>query len=118
MGTTLHTPNNSNNPEVFKEMNRRKRNTSTDHDSVTASKKPVSVQKPEKCEIQQKAAVPTRNFFAPLTTMDEENENETAEETEPSTQQQQQTAKGIGRPPPIVLTSSVNLIKLERGIKP
>jgi hypothetical protein len=75
------------------------------------------VQKQAKSEFQQKAAVPTRNFYAPLTTMDVENENETAEETEPSTKQQQQTAKGAGRPPPIVLTSSVKLIKLERGIK-
>jgi hypothetical protein len=86
-------------------------------DSVTVSKKPSSVQKPAKCVIQQKAAFPTRNVYAPLTTMDVEIGNETTEETEPSTHQQQRTAKGAGRPPPIVFTSSVHLIKLERGIK-
>jgi hypothetical protein len=52
-----------------------------------------------------------------LTTTDVENVNETVEETEPNTQQQRHTAKGAGSPPPTVMTSSVNLIKLERGIK-
>jgi hypothetical protein len=115
MGPTPPTPSDGN-PEEFKEMKRRRRNPSTD-DSVTVSEKPASVQRPAKCEIQQKVAIPTRNFYAPLTTMDVEIQNEITEETDPSTQQQQQTAKGAGRPPPIVLTSSVNLIKLERDIK-
>jgi hypothetical protein len=74
MGTTPHIPNGGN-PEEFKEMKRRRRNPSTDH-SVTVSEKPASVQKPAKCEIQQKAAFPTRNFYAPLTTMDVEIQNE------------------------------------------
>jgi hypothetical protein len=64
MGKPPQTRNGGNNPEEFKEMKRWKRNTSTDDDSVTASKKPGPVQKPVKSELQQTVAVPTRNFYA------------------------------------------------------
>jgi hypothetical protein len=48
VGKTPQTRNGGNSPEECKEVKHRKRNTSTDDDSVTASRKPVPVQKPAK----------------------------------------------------------------------
>jgi hypothetical protein len=51
--------------------------------------------------------VPTiPNYFAPLRTPQTE-----AEENEPRTEEQQTSPPASGRPPPIVLTSAINLIQ-------
>jgi hypothetical protein len=61
-------------------------------------------------KLQSKPEAPTQNFFAPLrsTDMKADHRNNADDTTEHS--------QG-GRPPPIVLTSQVNLIQLQRQLK-
>jgi hypothetical protein len=54
--------------------------------------------------------VATRNFFAPLRTTGMDTDYASTE-----TSPQETTAAKTGRPPPIVLTSAVNLIKGKKG---
>jgi hypothetical protein len=63
------------------------------------------------------AAAPTKNYTAPLRTMevDEGKRTVKGKETEPPppTQQHNTAAKGTERPSPIILTAIVNLIKFQ-----
>jgi hypothetical protein len=64
--------------------------------------------------------VPTRNFIAPLRAVNKETENVEAAPKptdQPEEQGQHQTSPKTGRPPPIVLTSAVNLIGLQKDLK-
>jgi hypothetical protein len=94
------------NEEGFREQRRRKRNNSSDNEvPQKVNKKPATnVDGPK----QTKA---TRNFFAPLR---REMEAEETENEEGQHSEGQQRPTGAGRPPPIVLTSSVNLIQLQK----
>jgi hypothetical protein len=84
----------------FREQRRRKRNNSSENETQRGSKKPAP-------------HIPTtRNYFAPLRTPQME-----AEENEPPTEEQQTSPAVSGRPPPIVLTSAINLIKLQSNLK-
>jgi hypothetical protein len=89
----------------FKEVRRRKRH-STNEDAPT-SKKTVSV-----AEVTTPKEVATRNFFAFMKTS-METENTGAEAASP-----EDTVSGkAGRPPPIIFTSTVNLIQLQKQLK-
>jgi hypothetical protein len=58
-------------------------------------------------------AVPTRNGFAPLRTTGMDTETSGAENTLP----EQEAPRKSGRPPPIVMTSTTNLIQLQCDLK-
>jgi hypothetical protein len=62
--------------------------------------------------------VPTKNFFAPLRTKDTEMECSVVDDTaEKAEGEQQKSPSQSGRPPPIILTSVVNLIHLQKQLK-
>jgi hypothetical protein len=93
----------------FREKRRRKRNSSggkaTQKNRATP---PMSV------EGKPPTKPPTtRNYFAPLGTAD----MDIPEREEADTQDQQQTQATAGRPPPIVLTASTNLMHLQKELK-
>jgi hypothetical protein len=58
-------------------------------------------------------AVPIRNFFAPLRTNDMDVETTGTE----NILSQQETPRKSGRPPPIVMTSTTLLIRLQSDLK-
>jgi hypothetical protein len=58
-------------------------------------------------------AVSTRNFFAPLRTTDMDTQNTGTKNTLP----EQEAPRKSGRPPPIVMTSTINLIRLQSDLK-
>jgi hypothetical protein len=91
--------------EEFREQRRRKRNPSEEQ-----KKKPKPSPSPRDPRIKSQGQVLTKNFFAPLRTpgMDVE------ETTKP---EEQQPSNKSGRPPPIVLTSTTNLMQLQRKVK-
>jgi hypothetical protein len=91
----------------FKEVRRRKRH-STDEAARTI-KKAVTAASPAAIDTPP-SVVATRNFFAPLMT--------TGMETDSSNTPQEEAAPvKTGRPSPIVLTSAVNLIQMQRHLK-
>jgi hypothetical protein len=62
--------------------------------------------------------LPTRNFFAPLRTADMEVEH--AEDNRYRTEddhQEQSPSSQRGRPPPIIFTSAINLIQLQKPLE-
>jgi hypothetical protein len=91
--------------ENFQEVRRRKRHNTTSKKAVpTGTSAPVSTPPKE---------ITTRNFFAPLRTA--KMDTESAGSEAPSSEA---TAPGkTGRPPPIILTSTVNLIQLQKQLK-
>lgn len=97
-------PDNQQNNEEFREQRRRKRNPSDEH--ATTPKKPV----PAATSAPKETA--TRNFFAPLrTTMD------TDSSVTVTNSQEEEVPGKTCRPPPIILTSTVNLIHLQKNLK-
>jgi hypothetical protein len=102
--------------EEFREQRRRTRKLSDEANKRT--KKPAtsatSVIDPQ---LQSKDAVPTRNFFAPLRSTDMEADHGRDADDSTEGQQQQAPSSQAGRPPPIVLTSQLNLIQLQRQLK-
>jgi hypothetical protein len=103
----------------FKEQKRRKRQNSSEDEQQR--KNVTTVEASHVVAPCQKAAqVPTRNFFAPLRAVNMETENVEAapKPTDQSEEQgQHQTLTEAGRPPPIVLTSTVNLMSLQKDLK-
>jgi hypothetical protein len=67
----------------------------------------------------RKGEVPKKNFFVPLRTAEMDVERTLVEGTseEPNRELQQPASSKAGRPPPIVLTSTTNLKKLQRHIR-
>jgi hypothetical protein len=95
----------------FQEVKRCKRHISHDI-SETAKKLTKSV--PISTAIKQTPkAVPPRNFFAPLRTNDMDMETIGEQNTLP----EQEGPRTPGRPPPIVMTSATNLIRLQSDLK-
>jgi hypothetical protein len=90
----------------FKEVRRRKRHNT--NESAPTSKKAAfsAVDTPPK-------EVATRNFFAPLRTSDMDTDSTNTE----ATPREAATPAKPGRPPPMVLTSAVNLILLQKQLK-
>jgi hypothetical protein len=68
--------------------------------------------------VTSQGEVPTRNFLAPLRTETDVERTPLEETTDgPNQNSQQPSLSKPGRPPPIVLTSTPNLIQLQRHIK-
>jgi hypothetical protein len=103
-----------NSTEELREQRRRKRNPSDER----AKKYKTSVPTPES-RLRPQGEVATKNFFAPLRTAEMDVERTLVEGTsdEPSSMSQQPSSNKAGRPPPIVLTSAINLMKLQRHIR-
>jgi hypothetical protein len=98
--------------EGFQEVRRRKRH-GTDESAKTAKKAAVQAKVSPSITKPPAKEVTTRNFFAPLhvAQMDTEaptTEGYTSEDT---------TAGKPGRPPPIILTTPINLIQLQKQLK-
>jgi hypothetical protein len=103
----------------FKEQKRRKRRNSSEYELQRKNVTPVESSHLD-APYQKAAQVPTRNSFAPLRAVNMETENgEAASKTTDQSEQQGQhsTPTKAGRPPPIVLTSTVNLINLQKDLK-
>jgi hypothetical protein len=92
----------------FTEQKRRERRNSSGQDS---KKKAAMSPAP-----YHKAQVPTKNFFAPLR-METGNEVRAQQPADQAEQQEQETTSKAGRSPPIVLTSTVNLMSLQKELK-
>jgi vacuolar-type H+-ATPase subunit I/STV1 len=95
--------------EEFREQTRRKRNPSDEQAKKSKSAMPTPVAKPRPQE-----EVNTKNFFAPLRTAEIGVEHALVEDT--SSESQQPAAKKAGRAPPIILTSTTNLLALQKRI--
>jgi hypothetical protein len=94
----------------FKEQRRRKRNKSSEDGLQSKpTKMPTTAKNSEALR-----TVATRNFYAPLRSgdMDTQSAREDVGVTD-----LEGAANFTGRPPPIVLTSAVNLIKTEKDIR-
>jgi hypothetical protein len=87
----------------FREQRRRKRNNSSENETQRGSKKPAP-------HVERQKA--SKNFFAPMRT-----EMDTEEKEDDQLSEEQQRPAVAGRPPPIVLTSMVNLIHLQKKLK-
>jgi hypothetical protein len=87
---------------------------------TTLTKEPRSLKYPKwestTPQLRLKLEIPTRNFFAPLGSI--ENETDHGEEADDTTgrQQHQESSNHIGGPPALVLTSQVNLKQLQRQL--
>jgi hypothetical protein len=95
----------------FQEVKRRKRRISNDISETTmklTNSVPIST-----AVKQTPKAVSTRNFFAPLRTNDMDMETTGTEKTLP----EQDVPRKSSRPPPIVMISTTNLIRLQRDLK-
>jgi hypothetical protein len=105
-------------PDEFREQRRRKRHPSTEDENKTPkTSKPTPG--PRDPRVRSHEVVQLRNYFAPLRATEMEVERTPTEETsntENTEVQQQQSPSKSGRPPPIVLTSTTNLIQLQRQI--
>jgi hypothetical protein len=103
--------------EEFREQRRRKRNPSDDQAKKSKINMPTPGSRDSKPRPQGEMA--TKNFFSPLTTAEMEIEHAPVEGTsdDPNKEPQQTSASKAGRPPPIVLTSTTNLMTLQKHIK-
>jgi hypothetical protein len=104
---STNTTGSSSQQEGFKVICRRKRQNSqeTAETAKRAGTVPTANTGPKQ--------VPTRNFFAPLRTTSMDTDSSSTE----TTPQETATAAKISRPPPIILTSTVNLIQLQKQLK-
>jgi hypothetical protein len=98
--------------EGLKEQRRRMRGSSDDQGKQTKR-----VAMPTAGAMDQ-LEIPTRNFFAPLRTADKEVEHteDNSDRTDGDHQQQSPSSRR-GRPLPIILTSAINLIQLQKQLK-
>jgi hypothetical protein len=103
--------------ESFKEQERRNRRSSKDQANqtkraITPTAGATDQRKPSQLEL------PTRNFFTPLRAADMEVEHtEDISDRTDGNHQQQSPSSQRGRPPPIILTSAINLIQLQKQLK-
>jgi hypothetical protein len=95
----------------FREVNKRKGHNS-DGTSQSAKNSTKTVPMSAAFKLPPKA-VSIRNFFAPLRTTGMDTETAGAENTLP----EQEAPRKSGRPPPIVMTSTTNLIQLQSDLK-
>jgi hypothetical protein len=97
----------------FREQRRRKRNYSEIPENK--SKKPTTALNDPRLRRQQE--IPTRNFFDILRTTEMEKSQSDAADHSTTNQQELTPTNRTGRPPPIVLTSQVNLIEIQKRLK-
>jgi hypothetical protein len=95
----------------FQEVKRRKRHISNDT-SQTAKKPTKPVPTSAAVKLPRKSVL-TRNFFASLRTNDLDMNTNGAEKSVP----EQEDPRKPGRPPPIVMTSTTNLIGVQKDLK-
>jgi hypothetical protein len=70
--------------------------------------------RPERAVVARLSEIQIRNFIAPLRAVKDDTDTTAADEADAELSTQQQTKpvpKGLGRPPPIVLTTSINLME-------
>jgi hypothetical protein len=91
----------------FREKRRRKRKTSEEQ-----KKNPKPTPIPRDPRIKSEVQVQTKNFFTPLRTSGMD-----VKETANKPEEQQPSNNKSDRPPPIVLTSTTNLMQLQRKVK-
>jgi hypothetical protein len=110
----------------FRQQRRRKRMNSSEAGRPGSAKKKKKKKKRGSLTMSGKAIaahptrIPTRNFFAPLRAMEVDTNTvagDGAESELPTKQQQNPVPKGTERPPPIILITSVNLLKFRAEIK-
>jgi hypothetical protein len=101
--------------EGFKEQKRRKR--SSFEYQANQRDPPCLLIAMDQRKLSQ-LELPTRNFFAPLRVADMEFEHteENSDRTDGDLKQQSPSSKR-GRPPPIILTSAINLIQMQNPIE-
>jgi len=85
----------------------------SDGKRASPAKKLVSPPKTEMATSASHLIVPTRSFIAPLSAMKVDTEAEDGAVSELPTLQQQAASLGRSRTPPIILTSTVTLIKFQ-----
>jgi hypothetical protein len=108
--TTPQTAKKPTQEEGFQEVRRRKRNSSNE---VARTPKKILVSAAPAAANTIPKTVTTRNFFTLLRTASMDTEDSDAEE---STQEEANPGK-TGRPPPRVITATVNLLQLQKLIK-
>jgi hypothetical protein len=108
--TTPQTAKKPTQEEGFQEVRRRKRHSS--NEAARTPKKILVTAEPAAVNTTPKT-VPTRNSFAPLRTASMDTETSDMEESP----QEEATPGKTGRPPPIVITATVNLLQLQKLIK-
>jgi hypothetical protein len=101
----------TNKEDDFQEVRRRKRRI-TDETTGTSKKATVQTKTSTALNILPKE-VATRNFFTPLKAADMGTD---ASDTEANSNEEAVPGK-TGRPPPIILTSTTNLIQLQKQLK-
>jgi hypothetical protein len=97
----------------FREQNRQERNNSEELRQSGNKKAAAQAAKP----YVPRASAATRNYFAPLRTVEMDTAENTAECEDAAEQHQQAPSRVAGRPPPIVLISAANLILLQKQLK-
>jgi hypothetical protein len=97
--------------DEFREVKRSKRQNSNGN-SQSTKKSTKTVPTSAAVKLPPKS-VSTRNYCAPLRTTEMDTETTGAENTLP----EQESPKNLGRPPPIVMTSTTNLIHLQSDLK-
>jgi hypothetical protein len=103
--------------DEFREQRRRKRNPSEDKAKISKTSVPAPESRDPR--LRPKGEVPTKNFFAPLRTAEMDVESTLVEGTseKPNSETQQPSSSKAGTPPPIVLTTATNLMKLQKHIR-
>jgi hypothetical protein len=97
--------------DEYREAKRRMRHNSNDN-SQSAKMSTKTIPTSASVKLPPRAAS-TRNYFAPLRTTDMDMETTGSENMLP----EQEAPRKSGRPPPIVMTSTTNLIRLQRDLK-
>jgi hypothetical protein len=98
----------------FREQRRRKRNNS---EEMRQSRNKKDAPQAAKTTHVPKTAAATRNYFAPLRTAQMDTEEKNTEGENSVEEHQQAPSLVAGRPPRIVLTSTANLILLQKQLK-
>jgi hypothetical protein len=104
--------------EEFREQKRSKRIPS-DEKTQKSKKAATTAPAPMDPRIRSQGEVPTKNFFASLRATEMKIERPVVEDSTPKSDEepQQESAGKSGRPSPIVLTSTTNLMQLQRQCK-
>jgi hypothetical protein len=103
--------------QEFREQKRRKRTQTGE--KTQSTKTDNATPTPRDPRTQPQGEVPTKNYFAPLRTTDMDVERPVREGStqRPDGESHQESTSKSGRPPPIVLTSTINLIQLQKTFK-
>jgi hypothetical protein len=102
--------------EEFREQRRRKRK-STDDADKRAKKPTTSTTGVSDTQLRSKPKVPTRNIFAPLKSIEMEDDHGNDEQYSIDGQQQKAPSRQVCRALPILLASQANLIQLQRQLQ-